>query len=242
MRAGRAPEAALRGGPQGAGRGQAEVGHVIVRYIGITFVILGYKAGVFVNYIDPRLGGGINQIPSGILDYPAAQAGTHVNVGIYLRGGVAEGAEPVGWQHLSGLAVPFIESHAFPGDNPKAAFTVFQKIGNPVGAVKAFRRRWPLLPGGRAAQALLMHPAVLPYFPPRVVPQAHIDRSAAVLVEARYAILGQADPEFPVPVFHQGGNLPVGNAADLLQGGAEDGQPVVATHPEVALPVFEYAV
>ena len=52
-----------------------------------------------------------------------------------------------------------------------------------------------------------------------------------------FEIIDQLDYEVPDRII-----LPVGNAADLLQGRTQDRKAIVASHPKVALPIFEDAV
>ena len=196
---------------------------------------------MLVNDIDSGLRGGIDQIALSILDEAATQAGTQVNGGILLRGRVAEGAEPAGRKAAAGLPVPFIEAHAFPGNYPESAQAVLQKVRYPVGTVQV--PGFYLLLGKRAGEAVFVSFApVLPHLPAGVVPQAHVHGAGAVFVEAGDAVIGPADPNFSVVVFHKGRDIVLGEGAHLLQGGAEDGEAVVAACPEVALAVLEEAV
>ena len=68
-----APQPAACGCPDSAVRGEAEVGDVIVGDGGIALEVLCDKAGVAVYYIEPGMGGGIDQIALGILDDPASE-------------------------------------------------------------------------------------------------------------------------------------------------------------------------
>ena len=200
MRAGRAPEPASGGGPDGAVRGEAKVGDVVVGDVGVSLVVFGDKACFPVNDIEPGLSGGIDEVSFGILHEAASQAGTHVDIGIYLRGGIAEGAQPVRRKTPVGFPVPFVEADSFPGNYPKAAVTVFQKVRDPVGAVQV--PGFYLLLGERTGETVFVQLfSVLPDLPAGAVPKAHVHGAFPVFVEAGDAVIGLPDPHLSGVVF-----------------------------------------
>ena len=85
MLPGRAPKPAAGRRPNRAVRRDAKVGDVVVGDGGIPPEVFGNQPRFFVDYVQPGLGGGIDQIALKVFEKSAAKPRTYINIGIHLR-------------------------------------------------------------------------------------------------------------------------------------------------------------